>query len=73
MGETIVFVTQLVDVSHEFSLTCERVEHLLLHKVGGSLEVLWHVAEFSCVEMLVQICNVFVFRSLVFDNCKDLD
>lgn len=72
MGKTVVFVTQLMNVAHEFSLRGECVENLLLHEIRLSLESVRHVTEITCVKMLVEVSDVLVFWSLVLDDGKDL-
>jgi len=73
MGETVVFVTQPVDVAHEFSLTGEGVEHWLLHEISLSFESVRHVTEFTCVKMLVEVSDILIFWGLVLDDCEDLN
>jgi len=73
VGETVVFVTQLVNVAHEFSLRGKCVENLLLHEIGLSLESVRHVTEITCVKMLVEVSDILVFWGLVLDYGEDLD
>jgi len=73
VGETVVFVTQLVNVAHEFSLRGECVENLLLHEIRLSLESIRHITEITCVKMLVEVSDILVFGGLVLDDGEDLN
>ena len=62
-----------MNVAHKLSLTGKCVENLLLHEFSLTLQLFRHVTEGTCIEMTIQIGNIFILRSFIFKNSEYLN